>query len=381
MDTRGIRHILSLLFLLSACEQGELPVTPSTDTGARSQLVVGQEVAQATGEVVTRSVVTGTSLAENGRTYGLIVCKHEDTPTTYEIYDKDNANIYGNIQAWYGNYNNQGTDWWYSFAPTADSRFKPLYLVTDDVSEHLDIYAYAPWKAGITLQDGYAYNLTNVAEANLPDLMYATYEGVSHTNLAIAQNTTIPLSLHFHHALARIAFHFKLANPQNTGLDGQHAVRLYQISLLHTEAAATPLYTSGTMDLLTGNVTTTQMSSQKEQMVTYATQQNVTDGLSSYDIYRGDTWTTFNMLVHPTTYQTDGDFSFRFHFNGTGLAQDWIQTYAIPRSNLLHSDGTTYGFQPGYCYHFYYIIDNYIHLQNVVIDTNWTLTDEQEINI
>lgn len=384
MEIRGIKYILPLILLLTACQKEDAGDTPANQTESKALLEIKQEVADV--EASTRSVVGGTTLAENGRTYGLIVCKHEDTPTDYEIYDKDDANIYGNIQGWYGNYNSKGTGWWYSYEATVSARFKPLFLFTNDVSKHLDIYAYAPWKSGITIQDGYPYNLTSTTESNIQDLMYATYEdgGGSPTNsdLAIASNTTIPVTVHFHHALSRIVFHLKLANSQNTGKDGQHAIRLYQISLLHKTGAATPLYTTGNMNLITGAVTTGQTVSQKEQYVTYATSQSTTDGIGGYDIYQSDVWKSFNMLVHPTTYLTDGDFSFRFYFNGTSEFQQTLtQTYEIKRSDLLHSDGTTCGFQPGCCYHFYFVIDNYIHLQNVKINRDWTLNDEEEIKV
>ena len=358
--------------------RAELDVRLSVDGAA----IVGEENTRsdATG---TRSVVTGTTLNESGRTYGIFACVHEDTPTEYRTYDYDNASLYGNIQAWYGNYSSKGTDWWYSYESSAGSRFKPLYFMAEDVSRHMDIYAYAPWKSGVTIQSGYQYNLTSLVEGNLPDLMYATYEGDGGTptnrDITLVDKATIPVKINFHHALSRIVFHFKLANAQNTGLDGQHALRLWQISLQRSAASSTPLYTRGTMDLLTGNVTYTGFS-QPEQTVNYATS---TDGyLSTYDIYQSDAWKTFNMLVHPTEYLQDGDFSFRFCFNGNNpLTQAFARDYSIKKADLLHPDGTTYGFQPGYCYHFYFIIDNYIHLRNVVINTDWQLTDETEIKI
>lgn len=356
----------------SAVARTELDIRLSVDGGA------------SVSEEQTKSVVTGSTLNESGRTYGIIACEHEDTPTDYKIYDADNANLYGNIQAWYGDYNSLGTKWWYSYESSASSRFNPLFFVTNDVSKHMDIYAYYPWKSGVTIETGYQYNLTSLAQDDLPDLMYATYEdgegNPTNTDIVIDNGPAVPVNIRFHHALSRIAFHFKLATAQNTGLDGQHAIRLWQINLQRSAASLTPLYTRGTMDLLTGNVTYTGFS-QSEQIATYATDNNYSYVLGTYDIYQSDAWKTFNMLVHPTKYLQDGDFSFRFYFNGNGPAQALNYQYEIQRSDILHPDEITYGFQPGYCYHFYFIIDNYIHLQNVVINTDWELTDETEIKI
>ena len=393
METRGIRtyrtygtYVLTFLALaltaLSGCQREDCR-TESNAARAELDIRLSVDGGASVSEEQTKSVVTGTTLNESGRTYGIFACVHEDTPSEYRTYDYDNANLYGNIQAWYGYFNSK-TDWWYSYESSAGSRFKPLYFMAEDVSRHMDIYAYAPWKSGVTMQSGYQYNLTSLAEGDLPDLMYATYEGDGGTStnrdITLVDKATIPVKINFHHALSRIVFHFKLANAQNTGLDGDHALRLWQIRLQRSAASSTPLYTRGTMDLLTGNVTYTGFS-QTEQTVNYATSQYSTDGISTYDIYQDNAWKTFNMLVHPTEYLQDGNFSFRFCFNGNGPAQILNYQYEIKRSDLLHDDGTTCGFQPGYCYHFYFIIDNYIHLRNVVISTDWELTDETEIKI
>ena len=370
------------LIAIPGCQKDDSPVDSAVVARAELDVQLSVDGGATVGEEQTKSVVTGATLNENGRTYGIIACEHEDTPTDYKIYDADNANLYGNIQAWYGNFNSKGTGWWYSYASSTGSRFKPLYFMAEDVSRHMDIYAYYPWKSGVTIQSGYQYNLSSSSESELVDLMYATYEGEGGTptnrNITLVDKETIPVKINFHHALSRIAFHFKLANAQNSGLDGQHALRLWQINLQRSAASTTPLYTQGTMNLLTGNVTYAGFS-QTAQTVSYATE-NISS-LGTYDIYQSDAWKTFNMLVHPTEYLQDGDFSFRFYFNGNVFAQALNYQYEIQRSDLLHSDGTTYGFQPGYCYHFYFIIDNYIHLQNVLINTDWQLTDETEIKI
>lgn len=388
METRGIRTYMPAFFALAllvsaACQKED---SRADSAVARTELDIRLSVdgGASVSEEQTKSVVTGSTLNESGRTYGIIACEHEDTPTDYKIYDADNANLYGNIQAWYGYYST-GTGWWYSYESSASSRFKPLFFVTNDVSKHMDIYAYAPWKSGMTIETGYQYNLASVAEGDLPDLMYATYEdgegNPTNTDIVIDNGPAVPVNIRFHHALSRIAFHFKLATAQNTGLDGQHAIRLWQINLQKADVSATPLYPSGTMDLLTGDTTPMGLS-QRVQTVTYATSQYTSDGIYTYDIYQDNAWKTFNMLVTPVIYQQDGDFTFRFYFNGNNpVSQRFVFDYAIRMGDLLHPDGTTYGFQPGYCYHFYFIIDNYIHLQNVVVNTDWTLTDETEIKI
>lgn len=385
METRGITRILSTAALLGAvlalpagCRKADGP-----DGGGAVKTTLDIRVSvdgtRDAGGVETRSVVTGNTLNQSGRTYGIIACEHEDSPAAFRIYDADDANIYGNIQAKYS-----GSRWVYGFEPTVSATFYPLFFVTQDTSRHMDLYAYAPWKRGITVGAGYEYDLALVNEPDIPDLMYATYEdgdgNRTNRDITFVNNANIPVDIHFHHALSRIAFHFRLAKEQYAGLDGWHAMRLWQIDLRRSESSATPLYTHGTMDLLTGEVTH-MGKSQEQQTVTYATALNRTDAVSTYDVYKEGVWKTFNMLVHPTGYEQDGDFSFRFFFNGnTPSTQAFIQDYPIPMSDLRHGDGTC-GFQPGFCYHFYFVIDNYIHLQDVVIDTDWTSADETEIKI
>lgn len=387
METRGIRTYMPAFFALAllvsaACQKED---SRADSTVARTELDIRLSVdgGASVSEEQTKSVVTGTTLNESGRTYGIIACEHEDVPSEYRPYDYDAAGIYGNIQAWYGDYSSMGTEWWYSYEASANSRFRPLYLVTDDTSRHLDIYAYSPWKAGTTITDGYQYDLTSVAETDLPDLMYATYEdgegNPTNKDIVIGNDPSVPVNIKFHHALSRICFHFKLATAQNTGLDGQHTIRLWQISLLRKPGAETTLYTKGTMDLITGEVTSTQAPLPEKLSVTYATTSDKNQQ-KQYDIYQDNVWKTCDMLVHPIELLQDGDFSFRFYFEDIYPQNTLAFDYEINRSDLLHSDGA-YGFQPGYCYHFYFIIDNYIHLQNVVINTDWTLADETEIKI
>ena len=369
-----------LLLTAAACQREELDATaPGGTTGVATLVspvidVVQPTTADATVSADTRSVVTGTSLAQNGRTYGMFVCKHEDgTPSRFERYNS--LGLYTNIQAYYSG------GWQYSYASSSSAYFTPLTLFVDDP---LDIYAYAPWSYMATLTGGYEYNITALAYSDYPDLMWASYEeGVddatpTNRNLCIGAVTELTPKFHFHHALARIALHFKLANTLATaGYDSPHAMRLYQIDLNRADAAQTPLYTQGTMDLITG-VVTPKGFSQSTQTVTCAT--GSSSGTDSWDITSSTSWSTYSFLVTPTTYLADDDFSFKFRFNGSGNAQQVIQSYSIQRSDLQHADDT-YGFQPGYTYHFYFVIDNYIHLQNVAIDREWTNADEQNYNI
>lgn len=386
MEKPGIKVFIVLSLLLSACQSSDFTDSLNQGEPGRVVLDVKTDVADietSCSEPIggSRSVYTGTTLNESGRTYGIMITEHNDTPTDYAPYDAQN--LYGNIQAWYGNYSSKGTKWWYSFQSTSGSRFNPLYLVTDDTSRHFDIYAYSPWKAGITIENGYSYNLNSVKQDDLLDLMYATYEdedGFTPTNLnkTFDKNNPVPVKIHFHHALSRIVFHFKLANSQNIGIDGQTGLRLFRISLNNTEGAITPLYTQGRMNILTGEVTTMQARTSFEQIVDYATGND--KYIYSYDIVSSDNWSDFNMLVHPIPYQADDDFFFRIYFNSSAPSNKLVHTYNIKRSDLLHADGT-YGFQSGYVYHFYFIIDNYIHLKNVIIKDDWTNTDEEEIKI
>jgi len=369
MNGRGYIFILALFLLLTACQGVEVPsVAQPGDGYARAQLDVTLQVDN------TKSVVEGTTLAKDDRTYGIIACEHEDVPTEFPIYDRDNANLYGNIQAWYGNYYNGskylGKKWWYSYEASSSLRFSPLYFVTDNTSRHMDIYAYAPWESGVVINNAIKYDLVSVSEKNLPDLLYATYDDAdgnpTNINISIVDQSTIPVSIQFHHAFALIAIHFKLATVQDIGFDGIDTIRLSQIDLVKASSSVTPLYSEGKMDILTGNLTNSGFSRDK-QSVTYST-----------DLSSSEDWSTSYMLVYPTEYLQSGDFSFKIMFNGNDIHQTIIQDYSIQRSDLLHIDGT-YGFQKGYCYHFYFIIDNYIHLQDVVINTAWELTDETEL--
>ena len=67
----------------------------------------------------------------------------------------------------------------------------------------------------------------------------------------------------------------------------------------------------------------------------------------------------------------DGDYTFEFRFSG----QTFPVTFTLLREHILHADGVTCGFQPGYRYTFKFEIDNYVHFEDMTVG-EWETVEE-----
>lgn len=358
-----MRNILSgrmsvavvLSFLAVSCRGGVSP-----EYGPLQAVLVPQVTLETPS---VKSVVEGSSLDEDGRTYGLFLCRSGDSGYGAWVSDR-----YSNLRAVYDD------GWCYATASLSSRTFVPLNLITDDASQAFDMYCYSPWFPDTEVDGGLSYDLSSVEEGDYDDFMYATYEDAqgdpANLSLFVVDGATLTVPVHFHHALARVVIHLKLAVAQDSGLDSASSMRLCRAELVRPQGSGTPLYTKGCMDILTGAVSQSQSESDTVQAV-------VCDTLVS----SSSVWTSTSMLVHPQDYVGDGDYHLRLYFNGSDVAHSLATDYPIRRSDITHSDGVTCGFCAGYSYHLRFVLQDYVHLEGVSVCADWDDGGETGIGI
>lgn len=356
--------IVASLALASCTTEDELT---ADDTMHRSELLVNASIAAGGSwaeDPSTRAVVTGTT-PSNNFTFGLFACEHEDAPGTFVPFSGNED--YRNLRAI-----RSSNKWLWSFESSTGATFTPLYFITDDTSKHLDFYAYAPYKSGVRLNHGYDFKINDQT-----DVMWASYGQGGPTgeptniDCAIVKKTPIPLNIQFHHALARIVFHFKQVYNENGGSNvthdpdfDNHDNYISSIVLQKSDQSQTYLYMDGNVNLLTGEVTPLVPP-------TYGTSQTISYNNTIFNT----TYNSANLLLYPIEYQQDGDFVVKFTFNS-----NTVLSYSLNKADITHEDGTV-GFQSGYVYHLYFVFENYIRLDHVVINDTWTMGEETEVNI
>lgn len=381
--------IVASLALASCTTEDELT---ADDTMHRSELLVNASIA-ASGEVSdphqSRSIVSGTSPFSNF-TFGLFINKHNDDSDVLEPFS-DNA-VNWNIKATQSG--NTKNNWVWAYANASSTTFSPLTLYSPDPeNEHIDLYAYSPWKSGVTLEKGYVFNLASQTQGNsnnIEDVMYATYTGAGNLDKEIGE-ANLPLGIQFHHALSRININLRLKNPQQAGYDNWHYLCIRKIVLSRKSGAATPLNIVGSMNPITHELTPVKSFETTQQI------EGVTLTDNNRNTYRGytltqlknnnvhlivdDNYRSYDMLVYPTEYLQDDDFELKFYFDSDYESEALVQSFPIKMSDITHSDGVTTGFKAGYTYKFYFTIDNFMRLSNIVISDEWETVGTEETEI
>lgn len=328
-NMKRITGIIALSFVLWSCARS----TDDVPVDNRTPVDIEVSVAGA----VSRSVVEGTTFA-NGQTYGLFICENG----TYSPHNTGSNNIratYSTANGW--NYNYEGG----SFT------FSSIFIMSNDRNTSADFYAYSPWLSNIRNPEAIAFSIGGTNNAGQSDLMWAEQNGTA-TNKNIKPDGigNKRVELHFNHALSCLRFCFKISN----------AGAPITLSSVRIRQGGIPLYNRASLNAIDGTVTPTQSV---ESFV-----------VSQYNIAIGSTanYSTAPLLIVPTDEASSlGDddtvYGIEFTFDGAVYPS---YTFLIPRSRIVHGDGTV-GFRAGYEYRFYFTIDNFLHLDGVEIDDEW----------
>lgn len=313
----------------------------------------------------------------NRSSYGLFICDHHTGGgNSYTEY----ALRYNNIQV------ARDVSWKYFFFGYIDG-FPFLFITPKDENRDgvtdisADIFAYAPYQQSVTTPESVPFSVTGAVDA-----MFAAENSdpVTNKNINPATDSRITVGtdggkhlyvpLTFTHALALLEFEIRFKNNDYDHPFGPGPTNNYQLDYIQIDRrdGGHPLYASGKMNAMdngflfdlvvaSGNTLTVSGPMLGRHLTT--------DPL----IVSPYATTKAYILQVPSqageTY-TDGDYTFTFKFSG----QEFPVKFTLLKSHIRHTDGTTYGFQPGYRYTFKFMIDNYVHFEGVTIGEWETVT-------
>ena len=312
---------------------------------------------------VTRS--NGTSFTK-GDSIGIFICRTAaggyTAPTQaseFVAYAQGDINLCAR---------NTGSGWVYRMEDKG-STFSYLYITNDKVDPHnADFYAYSPYVAGVRDLNAISFDLISTTADKRQyqnDIMWAMENCNTTTNKNITpDNTPKQIKFHFHHALAKIIFRFRVQKYKlSDDLCDSTQVEVSSIRLIKKQDAL-PLFTKATLNAMKNSDNFTLSNPVDTMTVTYYN--SATKEYVLIESYRN-----FPFLVAPVdasgiTNADDVVYLAEIFLNGTEKLQ-----FPITKKMITHSDNATVGFKAGYSYTFSFLIDNYLHLDNITIDQNW----------
>lgn len=333
---RMLPVVLPMLLAVTACtaEKSETPTASDTLLDISAGMAVDAAA-------VTRAdnyIIYGTAFSGS---MGLFVCCHESgTPT---LFTEQNP-CYNNICAV-----SSGSGFSFNFEGN-DARFSNLYLTSNREGTNADVYAYAPFTAGVTAP-------TSVPFTTASDIMWARQNAGARSggNMDIAIDGTVkPVTLTFHHLLSRIRVGFRLHHA------GSHLGMSYSITHPEGQTSQTKIYNGGKMNALDGTLF----------------------DLTECDVLSSSGGTlascTDYLYLDMLTVPTDIIDNLQLNIYVGGIL---FGTYTLTPEMFLHSDRATHGLKAGYTYTFQFDIDTYTHLSGLHIDEDWTAGSEIDFKI
>lgn len=322
-----IMPLIAALMLMYGCQEEE------KDVSATARLVLNTSIGSSS-QTGTRSAYSGTKFTTN-RTMGMYICVHEEgTPSQFAPHQLG----YGNLRVTCTN--NTGDSWSY-YNRTLDATFPNLYLTTRNDDATADVYAYTPYM--VTATD---LNAIDMDFSSNCDYMWAEQNGVSNKGLDPIGKTEVPVTLNFRHILSRLRIGVILEYAGSNHL-------MEYITLLKSGSKTTPIYKTGKFSAMNGSVS--DLVEADSVRITYDSGEN-----NGYFSNASD-YTYIDFLINPTDFAADNDLTLVMCIDG------FRYQYVIKKADVLHSDGTTYGFKRGYSYDFHFKLDNYVHLKDITI--------------
>lgn len=374
--------ILIALVLACSCTRES---APAFRTGSGIALDLLPTV---TGSADTRAPIVSGGLPS----YGLWICDHHDGRYT------DGSNPYAEYAQDYRNIRAGGGMYYYSVY--SETGFSTLLLLPPDenrdgiTDKKADIFAYAPYVAGLTSPEAVPFSIAGGVDVMYPeengtdnlDIDPADLDGNPRYSYSAAGGRRLEVPLTFHHALSLLEFDFRLQNtsfnrPEGDGDPGRSPVgyQLNSVTVTRDQDASHPLYISGTMNAMTGG-TLSGLTAAESLTVTGLGPHN--DNGRNVTVGPGHTYDNparAYLLQVPSQagdVYADGDYTFSFHFSGMSFPI----TFTLLKEHLKHSDNT-YGFKPGYRYVFHFVIDNYVHFEGLTIGEWEAVADPYQYEI
>lgn len=364
----GLLPLCAALVLAGCTDE----VTTAVPSGGTSALVIDASAANGTVTAATRYSVSD-SYFTTYNTLGLYICQHEDGSEWSSFAFTPMLSSTYNIQCQCANA--AGTTWKFYNAITR-SWLSNQYITKDQYGTPVDLYAYAPYVSDAVSpleipfvhsrnndlmyarENANVYGGSDVNVCNLTDGTggSAIQAGWENKNIVPQTGTDVTVPLQFTHVLSRLRFAFKVMYDGTDGTSSGTEHRINSITLRKTGSQTTQLYESGTFNAITGELSNLVPADEVTVSAsTFAPNAN-------YKSFSSKSYTYYDVMLCPTHYSTDGDLVAEIVIDG--------QTYLFPitMAAATHNDGTgKVGFQAGYSYDYYFLLDDVIHLTGISI--------------
>lgn len=351
---RGCLHILSFLCLgalSAACTK--------TDPGGSAPAVA---VVHINASINDAAVLTkATSPFVDGTNYGIFACVSGSDD--YEMFKPSLYNVRANKRAVNGtggyNYPN---GWSYNYiytgagqapgTPETDERHGANTFVLSQRKDDktADLYAYAPWVREAYLSGPRAIPFELSRQL---DLMYARQNTTNGNGGLDPQSGPLAASFTFEHAYAKVIIRFRLRNP-----DSRYYVSLDSITRSDDAAPTVELWTAGDFDAVTGTFVD---NAHKQTTSSLPVNAGATVASTAFNVHA-----TMSFYLVPTEITKDDELT--FHFTSDGVP---LQPFSLKKGYVMHDDGVTCGFQPGYTYTLDFMLDNYLFFNGFNVSTAW----------
>lgn len=373
------KYIIILLaaVLMTACSTDDIsPVKPPHNLRGDSTLLdINASIMQESG---TRAINTGTKFKYHDKIGIWCTVAGNMAP-----YNQRKNNIQAEWRQYWGNERQKflglTSDYWRYSYEGSNATFVSLFIAPntyiDDnggvVTRNMDVYAYAPYSSGVSDLTAIPFSIaTNTPDSSQVDYMYAVENlssEASNKNIDVSDGGDKNITFSFAHAMTGIKV---IITNKNTDNDNTSKSQLDVITIKKSANGTTPLYTSGTLNALTG-----EMKGSKESDSINLT--NIEKWMSPDNDNKAEA----TILLVPTDYKADGDYLLSLVIDGQRMTTRHNETgeetayeYALPRELFKYTDsgGTVhYGLRAGYTYTLEFTYDNYIHISNIYVDDTW----------
>ena len=350
----------AVLVLLASCGKDAESVQPEA---RKSRLTVAS-----TGSA---GIDVKTPVIVKPQSFGMMVVDH-DTYTPYQPYlNNIEAKAVGDSQDY--------TSWSFRYDGSS-AWFDIIYLIEKKIGasdfSHADIYAYAPFKKGVSSSQIVAmpYSL-----ADQRDLMWAEQNKSDYNNHNILiDGGDKYVRFDFHHLLCKLQFCFRIKNsaPEQDPLNPEYGIStFYRVMGVTVTPKANTLADTGTFNMRNGSFTRTAWRSTPYSITATQVEKALTsipeDGSYSEPV---------SMLINPrdpsTPANSYADDDYVFDFRLYGQSSNLLHaSYSMKMADLCY-DGEHCGLVPGYAYTFYFTFDNYIHFDGATT-VDWVTEDKE----
>lgn len=390
---------MTAIVVFAACSTESITTLESEDNDEAYSLLTLQPTVSQEGEISADSRAEIIDFPAN-RYVGVFLLRHTgELPKLGDTYTPFSAPDL-NIKGYYYSKGATGAngepttvkDWQFTYTREPIVTFPMLFITrlpTDNITA--DVYAYSPWQDNVTdlrvvavkrnvdflwveengqMSTGDNRQNIDKSNKNLEPLTKAYVDNFNKEAKAagtdtISRNYTIPLT--FRHAMSLLRLRLKVRKSVQDAWEHDSTNVVLSKVVITMLDKSVKFYKNGTLDVITGE---------------WQSKENPTETLdtSAGDGNRSDknwmltpSYQNLDFYLVPSYIESDGtgDDEEAMRIDITINGWDETYQYTITRKELRLPGEQGYGLNQGYRYIFSFFIENYLHLEKVLIDDTW----------